>query len=58
MNLIINEVDAFEVLDSRGNPTGLAIALWLVQGHGGSLTLSNRPEGGLRATITLPVGSS
>jgi len=33
----------------------LAIAQAIVQAHGGELTLSNRPGGGLRACIKLPV---
>ena len=47
-------------LDRSRNPEeggiglGLAIALTIVEGHGGRLALSNRPEGGLRAAITLP----
>jgi signal transduction histidine kinase len=41
--------------DTGGIGLGLAIALSVVQSHGGQLTLSNRPEGGLRASIVLPV---
>lgn len=37
-----------------GNGLGLAIARDLAQREGGTLTLANRPEGGLRATLTLP----
>jgi signal transduction histidine kinase len=33
----------------------LAIALSIIQAHGGRLELSNRSEGGLRALVTLPV---
>lgn len=33
---------------------GLSIARSVVQAHGGRLTLDNRAEGGLRATISLP----
>ncbi|MFT7722544.1 MAG: ATP-binding protein [Roseateles sp.] len=40
------------VADSFG--LGLAIALSCVQLHGGTLSLSNRAEGGLRARIALP----
>jgi signal transduction histidine kinase len=39
--------------DTGGVGLGLAIAQSIVQAHGGVLTLSNRPAGGLRATITL-----
>jgi protein-histidine pros-kinase len=38
-----------------GNGLGLAIARDLALREGGSLTLTNRPEGGLRATLSLPV---
>ena len=46
--------------DSRSRETGgaglgLAIVRSIAQLHGGTLVLSNRPTGGLRATITLPL---
>jgi signal transduction histidine kinase len=41
--------------ETGGIGLGLAIALSIVQAHGGQLTLSNRPEGGLRARIVLPI---
>ena len=34
---------------------GLSIARQLVEAHGGTITAENRPEGGARFTITLPV---
>jgi len=40
--------------DTGGIGLGLAIALSIVQAHGGTITLSNRPNGGLRAALTLP----
>jgi signal transduction histidine kinase len=40
--------------ETGGIGLGLAIALSVVQVHGGQLTLANRPEGGLRACVTLP----
>ncbi|HEY5080441.1 MAG TPA: ATP-binding protein, partial [Bauldia sp.] len=50
----------YRVEESRSRETGgiglgLAIALAVVQAHGGRLTLINRLEGGLRACITLPI---
>jgi signal transduction histidine kinase len=39
-----------------GTGLGLAIARNLARAHGGDVTLMNRPEGGLRATLTLPRG--
>jgi signal transduction histidine kinase len=41
--------------DTGGTGLGLAIAQAIVQAHGGELTLANRPGGGLRARIELPV---
>jgi signal transduction histidine kinase len=40
--------------ETGGIGLGLAIALTAVQAQGGTLTLANRPEGGLRASLTLP----
>jgi signal transduction histidine kinase len=40
--------------DSGGAGLGLAIARSVVRSHGGDIVLENRPEGGLRATISLP----
>lgn len=41
--------------ESGGIGLGLAIARSIVQAHGGTVTLSNRPQGGLRAEIALPI---
>jgi len=40
--------------ETGGIGLGLAIAQSIVQAHGGEITLANRREGGLRATIALP----
>jgi signal transduction histidine kinase len=50
----------YRVEESRSRETGgiglgLAIAQSIAQAHGGEITLSNRQERGLRATIALPV---
>ncbi|MFC2967968.1 ATP-binding protein [Acidimangrovimonas pyrenivorans] len=43
--------------ETGGTGLGLSIARTIVHAHGGEVTLSNRPEGGLRAEIRLPVVS-
>jgi len=48
-------VDSSRNLDSGGLGLGLAIVQNVIQSHGGSLSLLNLPEGGLLATIALPV---
>ena len=40
--------------DTGGIGLGLAIAASIAEAHGGELKLANRPEGGLKATISLP----
>ena len=50
----------YRVEQSRSRETGgvglgLAITQSIVQAHGGTLTLSNRPTGGLCASIVLPL---
>ena len=41
--------------ETGGSGLGLAIAGAVARGHGGRLTLANRPGGGLEATLHLPV---
>jgi len=40
--------------DTGGVGLGLSVARTVFRAHGGDVVLSNRPEGGLRATVTLP----
>jgi signal transduction histidine kinase len=41
--------------ETGGFGLGLSIARDIVRAHGGDVTLENRPGGGARATVTLPV---
>jgi two-component system NtrC family sensor kinase len=43
--------------EGEGSGLGLSISLGIVQHHNGTLELNNNPQGGLTATITLPLGS-
>lgn len=41
--------------ETGGIGLGLAIAMSIVRAHGGELALTNRPQGGLRANLRLPL---
>ncbi|MGV8938869.1 MAG: ATP-binding protein [Allorhizobium sp.] len=47
-------LDEARNLDASGTGLGLAIARDIARGHGGNVTLSDSPLGGLRATIRIP----
>jgi signal transduction histidine kinase len=51
-------LDAARARDTIGLGLGLTIVASAVAEHGGTLTLRNRPEGGLRAEIRLPAPPS
>ena len=38
-----------------GNGLGLALAQWVVEAHGGTISAVNRPEGGCTIKISLPL---
>jgi len=48
--------DAFVTtrLDARGTGLGLTVAEGIITQHGGTISASNRPEGGARLEVTLP----
>lgn len=45
----------FFTTKEQGSGLGLAMARRIVEGHGGSITLANHPDGGALVTVELPV---
>lgn len=50
-------LDAARNLDNGGSGLGLTIARTIARAHGGEVDLGDRPGGGLRATVRLPLAS-
>jgi signal transduction histidine kinase len=49
-----HRLDAFRSRETGGTGLGLAIARRIAVGHGGEVTLEDRPEGGLEVRLILP----
>ena len=47
-------LDEARGVETGGTGLGLSIAQSVIHNHGGTIVLSNRPEGGLRAVVTFP----
>ncbi len=45
-------------LETGGHGLGLSIARTIIRAHGGDISLANRKEGGLRASIAIPVSEN
>ena len=48
-------LEASRSRDTGGTGLGLSVANDVIRAHGGEIRLSNRPEGGLRVTVVLPM---
>ena len=56
-DLINKLTEPYVTTRQRGSGLGLAIAKKSIEEHKGTITLSNRDEGGARVTVTLPTGA-
>ncbi len=51
---LLHATDPFFTTKLVGTGMGLTLVKRIIEDHGGSLLLQNRPEGGVRVTVTLP----
>jgi signal transduction histidine kinase len=49
-------LDPFFTTKEDGTGLGLPLSLGIMEGHGGSLSLENRPGGGTKVTLIFPTG--
>jgi K+-sensing histidine kinase KdpD len=50
----VSEPEQRELLETNGPKHGLAVSRWIVEQHGGSLSMESPTEGGLRIIVALP----
>ena len=50
-----HRVESSRSRETGGIGLGLAVVRAVARGHGGDVVLKNRPQGGLRARVTIPL---
>jgi len=50
----VTDAEIQQLLETNGPGFGLAVCRWIVEQHGGTLSVESPSEGGLRVTVTLP----
>jgi nitrogen fixation/metabolism regulation signal transduction histidine kinase len=56
--LLARVFDPYVTSKARGTGLGLAIVKKIIEEHGGRIEADNRPEGGARVRVALPIGDS